>query len=231
MKYIETIATFYKQHGTIIQNLFDFVPELGSPRNPLSVSAARIFLDLVNSRGGEWVLEEWHHDRLAPLFQVQPLISRLAEKEQSIVTLSAQLADEQQSVQTLSAQLANEQDAVQTLSDQLAAEQQSVKTFTESLAAERQSVQLLSTQLAKSQQSVQALSEQSADDQQSLQRLSAILEAKETTLNRITNSLGWRILSLYGKIKYPYLLPLYRLLNLSPREPKTSDNLKRTDNG
>jgi hypothetical protein len=41
------------------------------------------------------------------------------------------------------------------------------------------------------------------------------LSAKEAQLMRITNSLGWRLLSRYGRIKYRYLLPVYRTLGLS----------------
>ena len=42
----------------------------------------------------------------------------------------------------------------------------------------------------------------------------AQLTEKETQLRRITSSFGWRLLSSYGRIKYRYLLPVYRLLGL-----------------
>ena len=42
------------------------------------------------------------------------------------------------------------------------------------------------------------------------------LAEKEAQLERITTSLGWRLLSRYGRIKYRYILPLLRLLRLSP---------------
>lgn len=215
MKYVEAIAYFYKLHGRIIQNLFDFVAELGSPTNQLSVTSARIFLELVNSHGSEWVLEQWNRDRLAPLFQAQPLTARLAEKEKTIQRLLTEVAEKERSVITLSAQLAVEQQSVQTLSAQLADERQSVLT--------------VSAQLADEQQYVQTLSVQLADNQESIQSLSGNLAAKDIELKRISNTLGWRILSLYGRIKYPYLLPLYRLLHLVPREPKTSDKSSAHD--
>lgn len=47
-------------------------------------------------------------------------------------------------------------------------------------------------------------------------RLSLESAAKEAELRRITNTLGWRLLSHYGPIKYRYLLPIYRLLGLQP---------------
>jgi hypothetical protein len=43
----------------------------------------------------------------------------------------------------------------------------------------------------------------------------AQLVAAEAELKRISNTLGWRLLSRYGQIKYKYLLPLYRILGLS----------------
>ena len=62
--YIETIACFYKTHGKIIQNLFDFVPDLGSPTDALSISSAKIFLELVNTQGGQWTIDKWNNDEL-----------------------------------------------------------------------------------------------------------------------------------------------------------------------
>jgi len=44
------------------------------------------------------------------------------------------------------------------------------------------------------------------------QSLAAQLADREMELARITSSLGWRILSRYGRIKYKYLMPVYRLV-------------------
>ncbi len=137
IKCIEAIAYFYKKHGMIIQNLFDFVPELGLA-NELSIQSARIFLELVNSRGGEWVLDRWNDGQLAPLFIAPSLSSLVAEKVQKIESLARDIEDKKQALST------------------------------------------------------------------------------------ITNTLGWRLLKLYGKIKYPYLLPVYRFLRLKPHESKVT---------
>lgn len=118
---------------------------------------------------------------------------------------------------------------VQTMSERVAEKEDRIQVLLAEVAEKEQAVQDLSGQLADNQQAVQELSARSAGDQQSLRTLSAILAAKETELNRITNTLGWRILSLYGRIKYPYLLPLYRLLHLAPREPKPSDKSSAHD--
>src|SRR6266446_2683225 len=46
--------------------------------------------------------------------------------------------------------------------------------------------------------------------------LSAELSAKTHELDKIKNSLGWRMLSRYGRFKYQRLLPVYRALKLPP---------------
>ena len=146
--YIETIAWFYKTHGKIIQNLFDFVPELGSPADPLSISSAKIFLELVNTQGCQWTIDKWNYDELVPLFLAQPLSSRIAEQERIILT----------------------------------SEQR--KTELE-LAFQQRETEL---KLAFRQRETE-------------------LEAQ---LERITKSLGWRLLNYYGPIKYRFVLPAYK---------------------
>lgn len=55
---------------------------------------------------------------------------------------------------------------------------------------------------------------QSVDKDLEIRTLSAELGEKNEQLRRITSSLGWRLLSRYGRIKHRYLLPIYRLLKL-----------------
>jgi polysaccharide pyruvyl transferase CsaB len=76
--------------------------------------------------------------------------------------------------------------------------------------------------LAEKEHSINQLRGELADQQRALGLVSAQLHAKATELDSIRRSLGWRILSRYGRIKYRYLLPLYRMLRLIPLEPKVS---------
>lgn len=55
-------------------------------------------------------------------------------------------------------------------------------------------------------------------------RVSSQLSAAEVRLEDIISSPGWRLLSKYGRIKYRYLLPLYRLLGLMPAEPQVTES-------
>jgi hypothetical protein len=51
-----------------------------------------------------------------------------------------------------------------------------------------------------------------------LEALSTCVAERDTQINRMTGSLGWRLLSYYGQIKYRYLLPVYRLFERGPGE-------------
>jgi hypothetical protein len=79
MKYVETLAYFYRKHNLIYAGLFYFVPELGPPTNQRCISSARTFLELVNSYGGDWVLDRWNRNQLAPLFAAQSRSAQVAD--------------------------------------------------------------------------------------------------------------------------------------------------------
>ena len=59
--------------------------------------------------------------------------------------------------------------------------------------------------------------------------LLAELDKKEAELSRIEESLGWRLLSRYGPIKYRYLLPIYRVLNLMPVDKSAQRQIAEAD--
>ncbi len=75
-------------------------------------------------------------------------------------------------------------------------------------------------ELEKANALIQARLEQIENDNRRLTDQLAIEQGQlittEAELKKISNSLGWRLLSRYGPIKYKYLLPLYRFLGLSP---------------
>jgi hypothetical protein len=98
-----------------------------------------------------------------------------------------------------------------------------IEEFSTQLIEKEQAIHGFSTQVVEKEQAVQAFAAQVADHEQALRTLSAQMAAKDGELKRITGTLGWRLLGLYGKIKYRYLLPVYRLLHLMPPEPKVGD--------
>ena len=69
--------------------------------------------------------------------------------------------------------------------------------------------------------------------EQELQDLSIRIADHEARIERMTGSLGWRLLNCYGRFKYRYLLPVYRLFSQIPDErtepkPMRSNSEKQT---
>lgn len=76
-----------------------------------------------------------------------------------------------------------------------------------------------------------SLTTQTAEKDWLVRSLQSSLAQSETQLARIKSTLGWRLLSIYGRrIKYPYLLPLYRMLGLgrsaSESEPAAREPIR-----
>jgi GT2 family glycosyltransferase len=68
---------------------------------------------------------------------------------------------------------------------------------------------------------IESLRRQLIEKEGSLNVLTQLLAQHETQLRRITNTLGWRLLSYYGPIKYSYVLPAYNWIRsvFQPRVP------------
>jgi GT2 family glycosyltransferase/exopolysaccharide biosynthesis predicted pyruvyltransferase EpsI len=81
MRFLDTLAYFYKKHGVLVEALFKFVPELGSEKNPLSVNSAKLLLELTLKAGPEWVAQAWMDGKLAPLFVVTSDYERYLHNE------------------------------------------------------------------------------------------------------------------------------------------------------
>jgi GT2 family glycosyltransferase len=62
------IAHFYRKHGVIMEALFALIPELRR-ESGYDVPAARLFLELLSSRGAPWLVSAWLSGGLAPLFR------------------------------------------------------------------------------------------------------------------------------------------------------------------
>jgi septal ring factor EnvC (AmiA/AmiB activator) len=67
----------------------------------------------------------------------------------------------------------------------------------------------LAAELAEKEECISRLSSKILESEQSLRRLSAELADREERLRAITGSLGWRVLSRYGPVKYGIVLPAY----------------------
>jgi glycosyltransferase involved in cell wall biosynthesis/GT2 family glycosyltransferase/uncharacterized coiled-coil protein SlyX len=142
--------------------------------------------------------------------------------ETAIEMLSAELANQRQRVTALEALVAEKEKASQRYHGQN-------KMLEERLTERNEGIAWLRGELEESGKKNQRLvgsnnflKMQLAKNEDAIQSLEQHLSARDLELTRITRSLGWRLLSCYGRIKYRYLLPLYRKLNLLPAETNIS---------
>jgi len=77
-------------------------------------------------------------------------------------------------------------------------------------------VESLSSEIAQKEAELKALSVRAAEAEQKVLSLTSELAAKDSELRNVSNSLAWRLMSRYGRFKYRYLLPIYRVLGLPP---------------
>lgn len=155
--------------------------------------------------------------------RIESLAQELVQRDAAIDWLSAQVSAKDQiirardeAVSYLSENKKNKEKALRDRMIQLEdkdktirAQQELIKTLKENLGSAQDMIrrfaalnELLETQLETAQQAERVLSSH--------------LGAKDAELSRIMRSVGWRLLSRFGSIKYRYLLPVYRLLGLMP---------------
>jgi len=120
--------------------------------------------------------------------------------------LAPTLKDQQEHIQSLVAWAVERHRAVESLATKLAERHEKVLALVEHVAERQSAVNSLANELDESRNKVMALTTQVA--------------AREVELGDIRNTLGWRFLSAYGKIKHRYFLPIYRKLTLNgaPKE-------------
>src|ERR1700743_3143154 len=80
-------------------------------------------------------------------------------------------------------------------------------------AEQSRRVQELSAQLAEQEQAVRSLSRRLAKKDQQVQWLEMELQNKTAEIERMKNTLGWRLLQFFGPIKYRFLMPIVRRFN------------------
>ena len=128
-----------------------------------------------------------------------------------------QESEEQQSIQGLSTQL-EDKDTPHALSAAGGEDASDALSTSARLVEAEEAAQRLALQLAETEKKYAALVTQQRNV---IEVISAQLEMRQSQLDKITGTLGWRLLSNYGRLKYRYLLPIYRLLRLrQPQEKK-----------
>jgi GT2 family glycosyltransferase/glycosyltransferase involved in cell wall biosynthesis len=160
--------------------------------------------------------EEWSslalslHERLAS--KEREFAEQEAAREQVIASLKEELADKEQYIQALTSKQRAESEGKAAAPDlRVKAEALSNRLF-----VKEQQAQKLASALEEKERELRGLASRLSSHERAAQIVSIRLVEKEAELNRIKSTLGWRLLSLYGPIKYRYLLPVYRFLNLLP---------------
>jgi hypothetical protein len=148
------------------------------------------------------------------------LKASLTERQVALESLTTQLAAQRKETESMREELAERNRVIGSLSLQLAATDEMLRASIAQQADERVAIQSLTSLLADKEKALRELADQDASRGQALRTLSSQLAEKVAEIDRITNTLGWRLLRWYGKIKYPYLLPIYRLLGLMSRMKK-----------
>jgi GT2 family glycosyltransferase/glycosyltransferase involved in cell wall biosynthesis/predicted nucleic acid-binding Zn-ribbon protein len=167
--------------------------------------------------------------------EADALSIRLAETLQGLQTLQSELKHSEQARQTLQAQFKSESEQMQRKAGEmesalqaLAADLQAKEASEQALVAERdnqerlaislqveiaekaKTVEQLSATLTQLETQLQTKENQLQEKALALEEKESQLQEKSHQLHRITHSLGWRLLSQYGRFKYGFLLPAYR---------------------
>ena len=163
--------------------------------------------------------------------QIDSVLALVAERQREVDSLTTELADQREKVLALVAQVTERQGAVDSLEIQLTEQRVKVLALTNHVGERQCAVESLATQLAERHERVLELVEQVGERQRAVDAmiaelgeshkivatLTAQIAEREAELEKMRSTLGWRLLRQYGKVKYRYLLPIYRLLNPSRR--------------
>lgn len=140
------------------------------------------------------------------------LLSNVSCLERALESLSAEVREKGEINRQLIVRVTKEEQISDAVSWQLSQREGELRRLSAEAAIKDQSIDELLSMIMERERSNQDLLEKLQTHSAEVQALSTQLLDKTSELVRINNSMGWRLLKLYGRrIKYPYLLPLYRL--------------------
>jgi glycosyltransferase involved in cell wall biosynthesis len=142
--------------------------------------------------------------------------ARLRAKEKEQDRLNTQRGEQQRLNAELAEQLAEQQRLNAELAEQLTEQQRR-------LAELAQAREMLQSEFNNLSSELQNLSADAGSKEQLLQSVSLDLAERNSQFNRINSSFGGRLLNSFGKVKYRYLLPVYKLINPAPRGRQNHD--------
>jgi GT2 family glycosyltransferase len=182
-----------------LQNSLDQIPAILSDQLPPDLQTARAI-------EGQLPADSLSAQLARQSEKIRALVIQASEWQSRMAALSKALADERAGLPKLEMELAEKEQAARQMAAQLA-EKAKIEVAYQSLKNELLEYQTKARRLIATNHLLKA----QANEKEDARRMLALqLAAKEAQLERMTRTLGWRLLSLYGPIKYRYLLPVYR---------------------
>lgn len=159
--------------------------------------------------------------RISGEVKLNQMESRLKEIESHTQTLAGEVSAREDEAKSLSSSLAERDKALAESSLQLDALKRALESRSLELERKQSTIQMLSS-------TVDEVTSKLAEASQTAESLAGKLAAVENELQKTTATLGWRILNKYGRIKYRYLLPIYRVLRLPPYGKSAEEGRSRS---
>jgi GT2 family glycosyltransferase len=165
-------------------------------------------------------------------------VAQLLENGQTLETLRTELYGNQNKVQQLEAQVVETRTAFATLSVQYEESEAARRTLMTKVAAQEKAIQALKSREKGTELTINAFAQQRAEHEQTLHRLSTSLAERDAQLSDVNSSMAWylylrikypyllALFRLYERIKYPYLLRVYRRLGLAHTQPPSEQHLQ-----
>ena len=155
--------------------------------------------------------------------RVSQLEALLSEREESLEALAIELASKCRQIEGLTSDLTERVQTVDQLESQMAEKDRELQSLSKRIGEKEDETRALAAEVADKHFALEAFSSEFEKEGQRARTFLTLLRARETELEKITSTLGWRWLKRYGRIKYRYLLPIYRWLSLPPYDRKRDD--------
>jgi hypothetical protein len=162
-----------------------------------------------------------HHSAQAST-DLDTLRNVLPEKEREVISLNTALA-------TKNTALATKDELIKSLYAQVAENSRSIQSLSMALIGKDAAITNLEERSAEQEQAIVDLQKAARDlaasgehKDNTISELEAQVMERETRLNRITNSLGWRLLSYYGRLKHGYVIPLFKFVASGSSRPQVT---------
>lgn len=173
LPFIQAIANFHARHGCIIQNLFDFIPELTLQNHQPDILSGKFILRLLGVYGADWLLDNWRQGDIDTVSMVNELLARNLTPG-SDNRVSPELVD-------LLMLVLNEHQG--------------------RLAQERKARRSVEWALNRKQDELDALAKESARKDRRIKSLVAHVKERQQAIEALQQSRLFRILALYWRLR------------------------------